>query len=515
VKTVYRHDPNRPLALTQDARRDDGHPMRPRDVIPPRIHESLLRTLQIEHQLQPQSLEELEDRYAALMQQQRERLELVREAAGWRSWDWKPPSPDEPASPNLCFVANLERFILRDRNGRWDFENQLRKEGAASALQFSDSMSVKEANKVVRLKNCFVVARLGMAPTTEELVDVGGHLPILNVNPHGVPEPEEGEFPLVQAMLESICGGDSGLELWLLNWMAFCAQHPDQRPGTAVTIHGPPGSGKTTMGKLIGYARGCWAEINSSHLTGNFNAGWTDADFVVCNEVLVGDARPEVIQKLKSYITDQTFRVEEKFASARHMENRKAWWFTSNSAAPVHVERGDRRYTVIEAPAASAELTSRMQETFATWEAKGFHLWPELRAFRHFLLNDVVVDRSLVLRPHDSEARRALIEAGLSSAEAFTDELGRRGNDLAALWKEWMPTGATLRDLPFTQEEIGGQAGFYRSRAVTGVYAAMCKATNRQPLGENRLSADLRKAGWKPGRTSSGRFWKPPLVTGM
>jgi hypothetical protein len=270
-----------------------------------------------------------------------------------------------------------------------------------------------------------------------------------------------------------------------------------------VVIFGAQGSGKTQFGKLAGYARGHFVEIGQGDLISKYNAHWADALFVVANEVLMGDAKNLDSQRLKAWITDETTGVEEKFTAIRYVKNTRAWWLTSNMTVPVTVERGDRRYTLVETTLAPADLERRMKAVFGEWEEKGLHLWPELQAFRHHLLH-LPVDLSQAVRPFETQARREALEVSRTAPEEFSDEAQDRG--LMALVNELLlEDEGDKRPLPFS-DDWWSVADVYR------VFQAYCEAAGRPPLARNRLSKELKRLGWEHRKGAKGaRLIRPPV----
>ena len=224
-----------------------------------------------------------------------------------------------------------------------------------------------QANEILRLRRCLQVHRIGVAPVSDQLVQVGEQFPMLNVNRHTVPKPVEHPLPLIDRMITHQVGGDKDAKKWLLNWCAFVTQNPEKRPNTAVVIYGEPGCGKSTLGKLIGYCRGSWAEINDGDIKGNFNGHWSEERLIVGKEITLAEDKIRFSQRLKGYITD-TITVNRKNLPEYQIDNRTAWWLTSNTDQPVVGQRGDRRYSVFFAAKAPDDLERAMQETFSKWD---------------------------------------------------------------------------------------------------------------------------------------------------
>ncbi len=162
--------------------------------------------------------------------------------------------------------------------------------------------------------------------------------------------PAQGDVDLyLEHLHDVICAGSDNYFEWLISWMADAVQHPSERPGTAVVIRGPRGSGKTMavqiFGKLFGYH---YKEVTqAAHLTGRFNGHMEDALVLYCNEAFgVHDKQAE--SQLKALITDPFIMIEGKGLQARRMPNFIRLILTSNDDWVVPAGGDERRYCVLD-----------------------------------------------------------------------------------------------------------------------------------------------------------------------
>ena len=109
-------------------------------------------------------------------------------------------------------------------------------------------------------------------------------------------EPAEGDCSLIREHLtEVICDGDTARFDYLLRWMAFCVQHPAERPEVAIVLRGGEGAGKAAgVAPLARIFRHHYLHLTDPrHLTGHFNAHLIDACLVFADETFcAGDRRP-------------------------------------------------------------------------------------------------------------------------------------------------------------------------------------------------------------------------------
>lgn len=138
----------------------------------------------------------------------------------------------------------------------------------------------------------------------------------------------------------------------LISFMAMTVQSPEKKIKWVPLLIGPEGSGKTTYGRILGHLVGMhnFSEINADALFDNFNE-WADSKLVVLiNEMEVSNAPTSrgVADKLKSLISDETIRVNNKGIPAYFIDNYTRYIGATNSRTPVKFGMTDRRYYTVE-----------------------------------------------------------------------------------------------------------------------------------------------------------------------
>lgn len=147
-----------------------------------------------------------------------------------------------------------------------------------------------------------------------------------------------------------IANGEENVYNYILNWIANIVQNPGSKNETALVLKGLQGIGKNRFTDVIsemlaGYSAKNVTEI--SELTGNFNSVVENKMLIVLNELKnCGDDRLANYNSLKSIITDDSIRINEKNQPRRTAENVANFIFVTNNAFPVKIEAGDRRYVV-------------------------------------------------------------------------------------------------------------------------------------------------------------------------
>ena len=138
---------------------------------------------------------------------------------------------------------------------------------------------------------------------------------------------------------------------YILNWISFIMQNPDYRTGTAIIIKGLQGTGKGTFTNVLSELLSGYSEKNVtelSEITGKNNSVIENKKLIILNEAKnAGEDRMANFDGLKSKITDDEVRIEEKFQPRRTVENVCNYIICTNNSFPVKVETSDRRFLVL------------------------------------------------------------------------------------------------------------------------------------------------------------------------
>jgi hypothetical protein len=159
-------------------------------------------------------------------------------------------------------------------------------------------------------------------------------------------EPKQGDWPLLRNhLLNVVCSGNQADFDYLIRWMAYAVQRPNEPIGVAVAFRGAQGAGKgvvaRTFGKIFGKH---FAHIaNGEQLTGRFNASLATSCLVFLDEALwAGDKKNEGV--LKALITEPRLQLEAKFRDPIMVDNRLRIIVASNNEWVVPAGMGDRRW---------------------------------------------------------------------------------------------------------------------------------------------------------------------------
>jgi hypothetical protein len=148
---------------------------------------------------------------------------------------------------------------------------------------------------------------------------------------------------------EVLAAGDKAVDAYIINWLAWAVQHPDQQPETALVFLGKRGTGRGTLGNAMWRIFGNHAlHITSpQHLVGRFNAHLRQCAFLFADEAYaVADRIAE--GRLKALITDPTIPMEAKGRDVITVPNHLHVMMASNEDWVVPAGEIERRFVVQE-----------------------------------------------------------------------------------------------------------------------------------------------------------------------
>lgn len=180
-------------------------------------------------------------------------------------------------------------------------------------------------------------------------------------------------------------------EKTVLDFLAFCVQHPGEKIRWAIFFQGGQGCGKGTLidtvCAAIGYAN--FKVITGATLTGSFDDYREGAHFVYCDELFSsGMNRHEVNNKLKDWITNPIITINKKFKDTANIPNVSNCFLSSNKHDALILEDSDRRFMVLKSRLQTKEQVAEFAATGVMNEIHEMLQDPDTRgAFRHFYLN--------------------------------------------------------------------------------------------------------------------------------
>jgi hypothetical protein len=164
-------------------------------------------------------------------------------------------------------------------------------------------------------------------------------------------EPRQGDWSLLREhIFEVLAARDEESDRYIINWLAWAVQHPDQQPESALVLIGERGSGKGTLGNAMCRIFGQHAQHISSpeHLTGRFNHHLRPCSFLFADEAY-GPRDKSAEGTLKRLITEPTLTIEQKGHDVIEQPNYLHVMLASNNEWVVPAGPHERRFVVLRA----------------------------------------------------------------------------------------------------------------------------------------------------------------------
>ena len=165
--------------------------------------------------------------------------------------------------------------------------------------------------------------------------------------------PIKGDCQLILDHLKRVwCADNEELYDYVIKWIAYMFQYPEEQGHTTLSVRGGQGSGKgiiteNLLAEIWGVGTHAKIVTQPKDVTAQFNKEMATSIFVSINEgVFSGDK--SVAGDLKAKITDAYMKVEPKNVDSYMAANCMHIIITSNYDWIVPVELGDRRYVTLE-----------------------------------------------------------------------------------------------------------------------------------------------------------------------
>lgn len=236
--------------------------------------------------------------------------------------------------------------------------------------------------------------------------------------------PSELNEPLEQ-MLDNLFGPNIVERKWVLQWMREFMHTFNVI--TAPVFWQPQGTGKTMLSKAFGEAIGDWIKTPPKKDDIQFNA-WQDHTVIIFEESSSGNKRDgkDLGDLLKDWITESQKTIEGKGKDPVKKTIQSCYIFNANisdNVAPVFIENGDRRYTIIK-----NEYAVNLKDL---WSDKDFEMWnngtykKQLMKYIYNLPVDPEIDiRKGIL----NQAKSEVIDLGKNNVEIAIEAIAETFN---------------------------------------------------------------------------------------
>ena len=179
-------------------------------------------------------------------------------------------------------------------------------------------------------------------------------------------QPKRGDIGPWNDLMAYVFGTDKVTRAWFEAWCAYPLQHPGVKLYSAPLFWGAVhGTGKTIIGYTMMQIYGTNAtEIRQEHLHNSFNEWAENKQFVVADEVTGSDKRIDY-DRLKSFITQRSLRLNPKYIPSYEIPDRINYYFTSQHPDAFFLDDTDRRFFVWEM--AKPPMPRDFYRTYDAW----------------------------------------------------------------------------------------------------------------------------------------------------
>jgi hypothetical protein len=300
--------------------------------------------------------------------------------------------------------------------------------------------------------------------------------------------PVKGDWSRMRAHItEVLAGGSAASAEYILRWMAWTLQNPDQRAEVAITFRGEPGTGKGLFGREMAglFGQHGLHTGGSELLTGRFNLHFRDCCLLFADEVIWdGDKKAEA--KVKTFLTEPTLAIEGKGKDLTSCPNMLHVIISSNSEWVVPAGPYERRYAVFD-----------VADTYRQKEAYFAPLYAELdNGGREAMLHDM-----LAMDLGDWHPRR-----NVPKTDALNDQKSRGLGPVDAAVLDMLREAA----LPVSRGDRRGTDA--RPFLATGDFAEYVQRQTRGVVTWNAVSKALGKIGAEKARNQRPSGWILPVL---
>jgi hypothetical protein len=434
----------------------------------------------------------------------------------------------------LVKVVPLERYLARRHDGRGFAPEFLTQKAAEDYLILRGLLDPRDtwprgvsplAASPNVLDLCAGVMAIECRPNAPDLLMRKDGTLAVNTWEAPTLMPVPGEWPDVRRVLLWLAEDEVGLD-WLLNWIAFKVQNPGSRPGTAILLQGPPGSGKNVLYRVLAHLLGpsnC-VQIGEADLAKPYNLHFATKLLIFANELLDNHKRGGSLgDGLKATITDSEVFLESKGVARTPAANRAALLAATNRTKPIEIEESDRRWTVLHNKAKPAEyeyldlgMTHRefLESLHAPGEDDAFtpEFMCQVAAFAHEM-STLAVDLRRVRRPHANASREELQQLSEPVTEQFLRELNE-SPDADGQLRDWA-SGGPLANVMHRGTALVGKSKAFTNDALYAAVCGFCRVVGQKhPPQKRTFLAALKSAGWSEQRDNRARGWLPPWHQG-
>lgn len=245
--------------------------------------------------------------------------------------------------------------------------------------------------------------------------------------------PTEGDVSIHEEFLRRAVP-DPAERRYLQQWIGHAVQKQDVKMNVAMVFYSPEeGTGKTMTANAIGsmFGRHNVASITLAQLREGFNSVYATKQLVIMNENAKGHDSKALLEKLKTFITEEEVMVRAMHTNPYPAENHANVILTMNHADSLPMSQHDRRFNIVQfAPA----LVHDKVWAESVWDWHDSHAAELLWYYMSIDLEGFDPFRA----PAMNEAKRELVHTAADKwTKAIIEMLSDRKSFFASLmWRE-------------------------------------------------------------------------------
>lgn len=321
----------------------------------------------------------------------------------------EPDDTDEERAPNWVFVHRLKSF--------WDA-----RDGAIIDREVYDATMAgvkgkgKPSDRFLAMKRSEKADALDFLPGQERFV-MRGKVRVLNSY---IDKRLEGDDAVdtapweehLQWMVPSQVDRDH-----LCDWLAWCYQNPGRKITWGPILYGPPGTGKTSVFNCLAecIGRSYVSEPTQAELEDRFN-DWAFGKLLVKIEELMSGDKYHVAEKLKPVVANASLSIRRMHQTGFTVTNVANVCASTNHMRALPIERGDRRWMIVQCTEAGSRERSRHMRQFHRWLEEhgysGIASWFAKRDLSRFVPTR---------EAPDTELKRQIMISSLTDVERAVD----------------------------------------------------------------------------------------------
>lgn len=166
-------------------------------------------------------------------------------------------------------------------------------------------------------------------------------------------------------LFEGFCSKNKEWFEYLLNWLSFTLQKPDQKTGVLVILKTKQGIGKGFLAKLLEAIWGSYMLfVPGKGVDSDHNSHLADKTLVFLDELNPGSANRQNIDIIKSMITEESTLIHKKYEDQRAGRSVANLIAATNNDVELDIGEDNRRFFILEGKSVETQSEIRAWKPF-------------------------------------------------------------------------------------------------------------------------------------------------------